>query len=132
MSCRLVPGQNPEDILDKAEAHFRKVCPPSVRMKFTRQHGGEAYICDPHSAWGKAAQQALTDTYGNAPVLVREGGSIPIIAEISKCLGKDALFLGMDLPDARIHSPNENMRVEIFEKGITMTKNLLRLMAKAE
>jgi acetylornithine deacetylase/succinyl-diaminopimelate desuccinylase-like protein len=87
-------------------------------MKFTRQHGGAAYICDPHSAWGKAAQQALTDTYGNAPVLVREGGSIPIIAEISQCLGKDALFLGMDLPDARIHSPNENMRVEIFEKGI--------------
>lgn len=132
MSCRLVPGQNPEDILDKVEAHFRKVCPPSVRMKFTRQHGGEAYICNPHSTWGKAAQKALEDTFGNPPVLVREGGSIPIIAEISKQLGKDALFLGMDLPDARIHSPNENMRVEIFEKGISMAANMLRLMASAQ
>ena len=47
-------------------------------------------------------------------------------------LGKDALFLGLDLPDARIHSPNENMRVEIFEKGIEMGKNMLRLMAKAQ
>lgn len=131
MSCRLVPGQDPEHILDLVEAHFRKVCPPSVRMKFTRQHGGEAYLSDPHSPWGKAAQQALEMTFGNPPVLVREGGSIPIIAEVSKRLGKDALFLGMDLPDARIHSPNENMRVEIFEKGITMTKNLLRLMAQA-
>ena len=69
-------------------------------------------------------------TFGNKPVLVREGGSIPIIAEISQVLGKDALLLGLDLPDARIHSPNENMRVEIFEKGIEMAARLLRLMSK--
>ena len=131
MSCRLVPGQNPEDILDKAEAHFRKVCPPSVRMKFTPQHTGEAYLSDPNSAYGLAAQKAQEMTFGNKPVLVREGGSIPIIAEISQVLGKDALLLGLDLPDARIHSPNENMRVEIFEKGIEMTARLLRLMSEA-
>lgn len=131
MSCRLVPGQNPEDILDKVQAHFEKVCPAGVRMKFTRQHGGAAYLSDPHSAYGKAAQKALEMTFGNPPVLVREGGSIPIIAEISAKLGKDALFLGLDLPDARIHSPNENMRLEIFEKGITMARNLLCLMAES-
>ncbi|MBQ1960055.1 MAG: dipeptidase [Akkermansia sp.] len=129
MSCRLVPGQDPVAVMHKVKAHFEKVCPPSVRMKFTMQHSGEAYLCDPHSAYGKAAQAALEETFGNPPVLVREGGSIPIIAEISKVLGKDALFLGMDLPDARIHSPNENMRVEIFEKGIIMAKNLLLRMS---
>ncbi len=128
MSCRLVPGQDPDKVMDKVRAHFEKVCPPSVRMRFTKQHAGDAYISDPHSPYGKAAQQALATTFGNAPVLVREGGSIPIIAEVSKVLGKDALFLGLDLPDARIHSPNENMRVEIFEKGITMAKNMLRQM----
>lgn len=132
MSCRLVPGQDPVDIMQKVEAHFRKVCPPSVRMTYTMQHAGDAYIVDPHSPFGKAAQQALEMTFGNPPVLVREGGSIPIIAEISKKLKKDALFLGLDLPDARIHSPNENMRVEIFEKGIEMAKNLLRLMAQVK
>lgn len=132
MSCRLVPGQKPERILDLVEAHFRKVCPPSVRMKFTRQHGGEPYLSNPHSPYGKAAQKALEETFGNPPVLVREGGSIPIVAEVSKRLGKDALFLGLDLPDARIHSPNENMRVEIFEKGITMAATLLRLMSQVK
>ncbi len=131
MSCRLVPGQNPVDIMEKVKAHFEKVCPPGVRMKFTMQHAGDAYLSDPHSPYGKAAQRALELTFGNPPVLVREGGSIPIIAEISKVLGKDALFLGLDLPDARIHSPNENMRLDIFEKGILMAKNLLRLMADA-
>ena len=131
MSCRLVPGQDPARIQDLCEAHFRKVCPPSVRMKFTRGHIGAAYLSDPHSPYGKAAQQALESTFGNPPVLVREGGSIPIVAEISQRLGKDALFLGLDLPDARIHSPNENMRLDIFEKGITMTATMLRLMARA-
>lgn len=130
MSCRLVPGQDPVEVMKKIEAHFRKVCPPGVRMTFTMQHAGDAYISDPHSVYGKAAQKALEETFGNPPVLVREGGSIPIIAEISKVLGKDALFLGLDLPDARIHSPNENMRLEIFEKGIEMAKRLLRLMAE--
>ncbi len=129
MSCRLVPGQDPVKVMEKVKAHFEKVCPPSVRMTFTMQHAGDAYISDPHSPYGKAAQQALTETFGNPPVLVREGGSIPIIAEISKVLGKDALFLGLDLPDARIHSPNENMRLSIFEKGIAMTKAMLCRMA---
>lgn len=130
MSCRLVPGQDPVEVMDKVEAHFKKVCPPGVKMTFTKQHAGEAYLSNPHSFYGKAAQRALGMTFGNPPVLVREGGSIPIIAEISKVLGKDALFLGLDLPDARIHSPNENMRLEIFEKGIVMVKTLLRLMAQ--
>lgn len=131
MSCRLVPGQNPEKVMDCVEAHFRKVCPSGVRMEFTRQHSGAAYLSNPNSDFGLAAQRALEETFGNKPVLVREGGSIPIIAEISQVLGKDALLLGLDLPDARIHSPNENMRVEIFEKGIEMTARLLRLMSEA-
>ncbi len=130
MSCRLVPGQDPVQIVEKVRAHFEKVCPPSVRMKFSMQHTGDAYLSDPHSPYGKAAQRALTETFGNPPVLVREGGSIPIIAEISKVLGKDALFLGLDLPDARIHSPNENMRLEIFQKGILMARTMLRHMAE--
>ncbi len=130
MSCRLVPGQDPEKVMDKVKAHFEKVCPKGVRMRFTKQHAGDAYISNPHSPYGKAAQQALEETFGNPPVLVREGGSIPIIAEVSKVLGRDALFLGLDLPDARIHSPNENMRVEIFEKGISMASNMLRRMSR--
>ncbi len=130
ISCRLVPGQDPERVNRLIREHFERVAPRGVTVKVTPQHGGEAYVCDPHSPFGKAAQQALEETFGNAPVLVREGGSIPVIAEISKVLGRDALLLGLDLPDARIHSPNENMRLEIFEKGIEMSKNLLRRLGE--
>ena len=132
ISCRLVPGQDPVDIMRKVEAHFKKVCPPGITMKFTMQHAGDAYMSNPHSPFGKAAQKALHDTFGNPPVLVREGGSIPVVASMSKILGKDALFLGLDLPDSRIHSPNENMRLDIFEKGIAMAKSLLLLMSEVK
>lgn len=130
ISCRLVPGQDPDRINDLIRCHFEKVAPQGVRVKVTPQHGGAAYMCNPHSPYGKAAQKALEETFGNPPVLVREGGSIPIIAEISTVLGKDALLLGLDLPDARIHSPNENMRTEIFEKGIAMAKNLMHRLGE--
>lgn len=128
ISCRLVPGQDPAKVMDCAKAHFEKVCPEGVRMKFVKQHTGDPYLSNPHSIYGTAAQHALENTFGKAPALVREGGSIPIVADIAKALHVEALLIGLDLPDARIHSPNENMRVEIFEKGIEMTKNLLRHM----
>lgn len=64
------------------------------------------------------------------PVLVREGGSIPIIEEMKRVLGADALMLGMCLPDARIHSPNENFPVDLFSKGIDMSQILLRRLGQ--
>ena len=45
-------------------------------------------------------------------------------------LGADALMLGMCLPDARIHSPNENFSVELFTKGIEMSQILLRRLGQ--
>lgn len=130
ISCRLVPGQDPKRVLQLVKAHFEKVAPQGVDVRFVSQHGGEAYVCDPHSRYGKAAQQALEEAFGNKPVLVREGGSIPVIAEMSKQLGVDALLLGLCLPDARIHSPNENMRLDLWEKAIEMSASLLRRLGE--
>ncbi len=132
ISCRLVPGQDPMRVMDCVKLHLEKHCPANVTMEFIPGHVGEPYISDPHSFYGKAAQRALENVFGVAPVLVREGGSIPIVTELSRVLGKDALLVGMDLPDARIHSPNENMRVSIYEKGVEMVKSILRLMGEQQ
>lgn len=131
ISCRLVPGQDPGRILDLLEAHFMKQAHRGVRIEYIREHGGEAYYSDPHSEFGKAAQQALEESFGK-PVLLREGGSIPIINEFKKVLGSDSLLLGLCLPDARIHSPNENMRLSVFERGIEMSQSLMRKLAQVK
>ena len=130
LSFRLVPDQDPEKILDLACCHLEKNCPPSVRLELIRQHSGSAYATDPHSIYGRAAQKALRDSFpGKEVALVREGGSIPIVADLKRILGTDSLLLGLALPDARIHSPNENFPIENFEGGIRMNQALLREIA---
>jgi len=129
-SFRLVPDQDPKDILEKVEKHIRKVIPDSVKCEIEMGHYGSSYRNDPHSEFGKAAQKALQTTFGREPVLIREGGSIPIIADMKEVLGVDSLMLGLALPDCQIHSPNENFTVENFEKGIEMNAILLEELGK--
>jgi acetylornithine deacetylase/succinyl-diaminopimelate desuccinylase-like protein len=73
----------------------------------------------------------LTTSFGKEPVLIREGGSIPIIQDMKEILGSDSLMLGLALPDCQIHAPNENFAVENFEGGIVMSQALLKELANA-
>jgi len=59
-------------------------------------------------------------------VLIREGGSIPIVQTFREILGADTLLLGLALPDCSIHAPDENFPVENFEAGIRLNQELLR------
>lgn len=125
LSCRLVPGQVPAKVQQQVEDHLRKHTPKGVTVEIVKGHSGKAYHNDPHSKFGKAAQVALTKSFGREPVLIREGGSIPIIQDMKEILGADSLMLGLGLPDCQIHAPNENFSVENFEKGIEMSQALL-------
>lgn len=130
LSFRLVPDQNPEEILRLAEAHLRENCPESCRIDVELGHHGPAYVMDPHSSYGKAAQRALQSAFGDEPRLIREGGSIPIIQSIKDILGVDTLLLGLALPDCQIHAPNENFTVTNFEAGIALNQALLEEIGK--
>jgi acetylornithine deacetylase/succinyl-diaminopimelate desuccinylase-like protein len=130
-SFRLVPDQDPRDILEKVERHFREHCPPGVLCDIEIGHDGKPYLADPHSADGKAARRALHKAFGREAVLIREGGSIPIIQSFREILGADTLLLGLALPDCRIHAPNENFPVENFETGILLNQFLLDELANA-
>lgn len=125
LSFRLVPDQDPADLLRKVRAHLEAHCPPGVTLHIKDGHYGSAYHTDPHSKFGKAAQVALRKSFDAEPVLIREGGSIPIIQDFKEVLGADTLLLGLALPDCQIHSPNENFPVANFEAGIRMNRILL-------
>ncbi len=132
LTFRLVPDQAPEDIMKKVLAHLEAVCPPGVTMEVETGHDGKPYIADPHSDAGRAAQRALAATFGRDPVLIREGGSIPIIQTFKEILGADTLLLGLALPDCSIHAPNENFPVENFEAGMRMNQELLRELGRCD
>ncbi len=130
-SFRLVPDQDPADIMQKVRRHLERHAPPGVTVEVIGGHDGRPYIADPHSRFGKAAQGALRKAFDREPVLIREGGSIPIIEDFREVLGADTLLLGLALADAQIHSPNENFPVANFEAGIRLNRALLRELAGA-
>ena len=130
LTFRLVPGQQPADVMAKVQAHLRAQCPPGVRLEITGGHAGEPYVTDPNSAAGLAARRALRTAFpGKEVALIREGGSIPIVNTFKKVLGVESLLLGLALPDCRAHAPNENFPLENFHAGIRLNRALLEELA---
>ena len=130
-SFRLVPDQDPADILAKVTAHLKSICPDSVRLEIKIGHSGKPYAMDPDSRFGLAARRALSRTFPRDPALIREGGSIPIVQSFRDILGVETLLLGLALPDCQAHAPNENFPIENFEAGIQLNQALLEEIAGA-
>ena len=128
-SFRLVPEQEPDDILAKVTAFFQSSAPDCVRVEIKIGHSGKPYAMDPHSNFGKAAQRALGKSFTKDIALIREGGSIPIVQSFKDILGVETLLLGLALPDCQIHAPNENFTVENFHAGIRLNQHLLTEIA---
>jgi succinyl-diaminopimelate desuccinylase len=75
-------------------------------------------LADTESRFVDAAGRAIESAFGVKPVLIREGGSIPIVTQFQNVLECDCLLLGWGLSDDNAHSPNEKFRVEDYHRGI--------------
>jgi acetylornithine deacetylase/succinyl-diaminopimelate desuccinylase-like protein len=120
LTFRLVPNQNLAKVRAAILKRLKALCPPTVRMEVKAGHGGEPYIVSPTSPMAQAALKTLKQAFGHDPILMREGGSIPIVTQFKKILKADALLLGLALPDDNAHSPNEKFSLDCFEKGMRM------------
>ena len=130
ITCRLVPNQNPAHIRKLVCDHLKKICPPTVRLEIEAGHGAEAYLVSPTSAQAQAALRALREAFGHEPILMREGGSIPIVNDFKKVLGADTLLLGLGLPEDNAHSPNEKFNLDCFENGQRMSALLWQELSR--
>jgi acetylornithine deacetylase/succinyl-diaminopimelate desuccinylase-like protein len=120
ITTRLVPNQSPARIIKLVSRHLKKLCPSTVRMEIEAGHAAEPYMVSPSSPHALAALRALKSAFGCEPVLMREGGSIPIVNDFKKILRADSLLLGLSLPDDNAHSPNEKFNLDNFAKGQMM------------
>ncbi|MCL2413999.1 MAG: dipeptidase [Bacteroidales bacterium] len=118
ISMRLVPAQDNVKIAELFKKHFEEVAPKCVKVKVTVLPGGQAYVSPIDMPAYKAAEKAYEKTYGQTPIPVRSGGSIPIIATFEKVLGLKSILMGFGLEEDAIHSPNESFDLERFYKGI--------------
>jgi acetylornithine deacetylase/succinyl-diaminopimelate desuccinylase-like protein len=131
ITSRLVPNQNPAKIVKLVRKHLTKLCPPTVRIEIKAGHGAEPYLVAPTSAQAQAALRALKSAFECEPVLMREGGSIPIVNDFKRILKADSLMLGLALPDDNPHSPNEKFDLGNFAKGQLMSAYLWQELGRS-
>lgn len=131
LTFRLVPDQRPATALKRIEQHLRRICPPTVRLSLQAGHGGDPYLMSPASPQAQAALRALESAFGHEPLLMREGGSIPIVNDFKRILGADTLLLGLALPDDNAHSPNEKFDLDCFRCGMRLGVGLWPELARS-
>ena len=88
LSFRLVPDQNPADILAKVRRHLEKNTPPGVRLEIIDGHSGDAYLADPQTPFGKAAQRALATTFGANRCSSARAAAFPSSTRSSRSSGR--------------------------------------------
>lgn len=119
VSFRLVPDQRPEVIERLFKAHLMRQLPASsgVTVKITALHGGRPWRADLNGPVFDAARVALHAAFGRPPVIVGEGGSIPVVGDFERILGAPVLLVGLGLPGENAHAPDEWIGVSNFRDG---------------
>ncbi len=127
VSMRLVPDQDPEKIKKAFRDHVLNMAPDTVTIKFgSDTHGSIPSMTDYSIPPMKAAKKAYTAGFGKEPVFMREGGSIPVVAEFQEHLGLETVLMGFGLPTDALHSPNERFHLPNFYRGIETSIHFLQ------
>lgn len=118
VSCRLVPDQDPDTVEALLAAHVAAVQPAGVTVTVRALHGGKPWRGELSGVLFEAGSRALERAFGRAPVIVGEGGSIPVVHDFARVLGAPVLLMGFGLPGENAHAPNEWMSDANFTGGI--------------
>jgi len=118
ITCRLVTDQDPEHINSLIEAHIRKNTPPGVTVDIIPVDSkANPYLMPADLPGSLAAIEVLSELYGKKPILIREGGSVPILSIFLEHLGTYATCFGFGMNDEKFHAPDEFFRLKSFELG---------------
>lgn len=118
ISMRLVPDQNPDEVYKQFMRYLEENAPPTIRWELEDLNQGDAAITDCTMPGVVALSQAMEATWGKNPVYKREGGSVPVVAQMQKILGIESVLTGFGLPDDNLHAPNEKIHLPTFFNGI--------------
>ncbi|MCA9945411.1 MAG: M20/M25/M40 family metallo-hydrolase, partial [Anaerolineales bacterium] len=114
------------------KAYIAELAPPSVKVEVSLGHGAPASITDFNIPAMQTAAKAYATAFGQEPVFMREGGSIPVVSEFQTHLGVETVLMGFGLPGDQIHAPNERFYLPNFYRGIETSIHFLQNLNENE
>ncbi len=118
ITCRLVPGQEPDRIARIIADYAASLVPAGVRVEpklYARN--GKGYAIPRDNPFLLRLTDVLEDSYDKPVRVVRVGGSVPITAMFKEVLGLETISLGFLMPNANLHAPNEWLRLDDFARA---------------
>jgi len=118
LSMRLVPDQDWRTILTSLEEQVHSLSTPGIEVRVDVLDAAPpvAIGIDPPTA--DAMRNAFLTSFGNNPIAVREGGTIPVTYDFQRSIGAPLVISGIAQADCAAHSPNENLTVDHYYRGI--------------
>ncbi len=134
VSCRLVPGQDPDKVIQAITAHVGALAVPGVRVVV---HADEArvpaYTIPAGHPAIRAATAALEAVYpGEQVLLACIAGTLPATDLFERVLGAKTLFFSFSTADEKLHAPNEYLRIRRLREGMRAWEHLWRLLAAGQ
>jgi len=127
----LVADQDPEHINSLIKDHIRKNTPPGVKVDIIPVDSkANPYLMPADLPGSLAAIEVLSELYGKKPILIREGGSVPILSILLEHLGIYATCFGFGMNDEKFHAPDEFFRLKSFELGQRAYCKILHRLGK--
>jgi acetylornithine deacetylase/succinyl-diaminopimelate desuccinylase-like protein len=127
VSMRLVPNQDPDDILKRYTAFVKKLTPKGIDLNIKVYSKGPACVVSTDNRFIKAATEAMHDVFKKPTVFIRSGGSIPIVTDFQDVMKLPSVMMGFGLPDDNLHAPNEKFHIPNFYRGI---ESIIRFFEK--
>jgi acetylornithine deacetylase/succinyl-diaminopimelate desuccinylase-like protein len=131
VSCRLVPGQDPDRVIESIAAHVAAHAPRGVRVQVRPDEARvPAYTIPAGHPAIRAATAALETVYPGEPVLAAcVAGTLPATVLFEEVLGVKTLFFSFSTADEKLHAPNEYLRIRRLREGMRAWEQLWRLLA---
>ena len=128
LSLRLAPGQTVEALAPEVERLLREAAPSGADVDVELWTASPPGLVSPDSRAVRLGLDAFERTLGARPLLIRSGGSLPIVPALAE-KGVPTILTGFDLPEGNVHSPNERLLLEYVSLGMRAARQLYLALA---
>jgi acetylornithine deacetylase/succinyl-diaminopimelate desuccinylase-like protein len=128
VSVRLAPGQDTTAIAEVFERLVRGAVPEGADLEVELRAASPPGLIPPDAPAIKLALEAFERVVGRRPLLVRTGGTLPIIPALA-AKGIPTVLSGFAVPGHNVHSPNERFPLANLPLGVAAARETLRAFA---